>query len=164
MKETNRTVTPLARKNDLVIQELPDEVLVYDRETDRAHCLNKTAALIWQQCDGQTDVATIAGRLGNELNAPSDERMVWFALDQLNRDGLLAEPVAAQAFMAGMTRRQMVRTMGLAAAIAVPVITSIVAPTTAHAVSCLANGQPCPLGPTTCCSNVCTSPTNICGS
>ena len=101
MKETNRTVTPLARKNDLVIQELPDEVLVYDRETDRAHCLNKTAALIWQQCDGQTDVATIAGRLGNELNAPSDERMVWFALDQLNRDGLLAEPiVAAQAFMA----------------------------------------------------------------
>jgi hypothetical protein len=164
MKETNPTATPLARKNNLVIQELPDEVLVYDQERDKAHCLNHTAALIWKQCDGETEVATIACRLGKELHAPVDERMVWFALDQLNRDGLLAEPVVAPAFMAGMTRRQMVRTMGLAAAIAVPVITSIMAPTTAHAVSCLANGQPCPGGPTTCCSNVCSSPANICGS
>jgi hypothetical protein len=155
---------PRARRNKLVIQELPDEVLVYDQERDKAHCLNQTAAKVWKHCDGQTDVATIAARLGEELHSPVDERVVWFALDQLSRDSLLEAPVTSPAFMAGMTRRQMVRAMGFAAAIAVPVISSIVAPTTAHAVSCLANGQPCPGGPTTCCSNVCSSPANICGS
>ena len=155
---------PKARRDKLVIQELPDEVLVYDQERDKAHCLNQTAALIWKQCDGQTDVATIASRLGKELQAPADERMVWFALDQLGRDNLLEKTMMAPPFMAGMSRRQMVRAMGFAAAIAVPVITSIVVPTTAQAVSCLANGQPCPGGPSTCCSNVCTAPGNICGS
>ena len=155
---------PKARRNKLVIQELPDEVLVYDQERDKAHCLNQTAALVWKQCDGQTDVPTIAARLKDEMQSPVDERMVWFALDQLGRDSLLESPVMAPAFMAGMTRRQMVRAMGFAAAIAVPVITSIVVPSTAQAVSCLANGQPCPGGPTTCCSNVCSSPGNICGS
>ena len=155
---------PRARRNKLVIQDLPDEVLVYDQERDKAHCLNQTAAQVWKQCDGHTDVATIAARMAEDLHAPVDERMVWFALDQLGRDNLLEAPVVAPAFMAGMTRRQMVRAMGFAAAIAVPVITSIVAPSTAHAVSCVANGQPCPGGPTTCCSNVCSSPANICGS
>jgi hypothetical protein len=153
---------PRARRNKLVVQELPDEVLVYDQERDKAHCLNQTAAQVWKQCDGQTDVASIASRLGKELQAPVDERMVWFAVDQLGRDNLLEETVMAPAFMAGMTRRQMVRAMGFAAAIAVPVITSIVAPTTAQAVSCLANGQACPGGATTCCSNICTAGT--CGS
>ena len=155
---------PKARQDKLVIQELQDEVLVYDQERDKAHCLNQTAAMVWKQCDGHTDVATIAGRLGQQLETPVDERMVWFALDQLGRDSLLESPVVAPALMSGMTRRQMVRAMGLAAAIAVPVITSIVVPSTAHAVSCLANGQPCPGGPTTCCSNVCSSPGNVCGS
>jgi hypothetical protein len=155
---------PKARRNKLVIQELPDEVLVYDQERDKAHCLNQTAALVWKQCDGHTDVPTIAARLKDEMKSPVDERMVWFALDQLGRDSLLESPVVTPAFMAGMTRRQMVRAMGFAAAVAVPLITSIVVPTTAQAVSCLANGQPCPGGPTTCCSNVCSSPGNICGS
>jgi len=155
---------PKARRDKLVIQELPDEVLIYDRERDKAHCLNQTAALVWQQCDGQSDVATITSRLGEKLQAPVDERLVWFALDQLGRDNLLEEAMTAPASMAGMTRRQMVRAMGLAAAIAVPVVTSIIAPTTAQAVSCLANGQSCPGGPTTCCSNVCSSPGNVCGS
>lgn len=156
--------TPKARRDKLVIQELADEVLVYDMERDKAHCLNQTAAMVWRHCDGQTSVATIASRMATELKAPVDERMVWFALDQLGRDSLLEKTLAPPASMSGMTRREMVRVLGLAAVVAVPVITSIVAPTTAQAVSCLANGQPCPGGPTTCCSNVCSSPGNICGS
>jgi hypothetical protein len=58
---------PKARRNKLVIQELPDEVLVYDQERDKAHCLNQTAALVWKQCDGRTDVPTIAKRLQDEM-------------------------------------------------------------------------------------------------
>ena len=145
---------PKARRKQLVVQELADEVLVYDLERDKAHCLNQTAALIWKQCDGESNAAQIAGRVGSELRAPVDERMVWFALEQLGRDKLLEESIVAPATLAGMTRRQMVRTLGLAAVVAVPLITSIVAPTAAQAATCLANGEACSTS-TQCCSGLC---------
>src|SRR6266536_266430 len=59
---------PLARKDDLIIKEMPDEVLVYDLVRDQAHCLNRTAALVWNYSDGRTNAATMAGRLTRELN------------------------------------------------------------------------------------------------
>jgi len=40
---------PLARKDQLIVKEVDDEVLVYDLKTDQAHCLNKTAALVWKE-------------------------------------------------------------------------------------------------------------------
>ena len=50
---------PFARKREghLVIDELPDEVLVYDLDRHKAHCLNQTAALVWQHCDGKMAIA-----------------------------------------------------------------------------------------------------------
>lgn len=149
---------PRARRNKLVIQEVADEVLVYDLERDQAHCLNQTAAMVWKHCDGETDAAGIAGRLGAELRAPVDERMVWFALEQLGRDKLLEESIVPPAALAGMSRRQMVRTLGLAAVVAVPLITSIVAPTPAQAATCGATGAPCN-GSVDCCSGVCNTGT-----
>ena len=151
---------PRARREKLVIQEVAEEVLIYDLESNKAHCLNQPAAMVWEQCDGKSDAAMIAGRLTEELRAPVDERMVWFALEQLGRDKLLEESIVAPAALAGMTRRQMVRTLGLAAVVAVPLITSIVAPTTAQAVSCLANGQACST-PGECCSGLCPSGTCV---
>ncbi len=44
---------PRARKEGLLIQELPEEVLVFDLSTAKAHCLNHTAALVWRRCDGK---------------------------------------------------------------------------------------------------------------
>ena len=38
MKKTTGRALPLARKEGLIIKELADEVLVYDRNIDRAHC------------------------------------------------------------------------------------------------------------------------------
>ncbi|MDQ2976351.1 MAG: hypothetical protein M3R69_13215 [Acidobacteriota bacterium] len=35
---------PQARKKDLIIEELPNERLVYDWKNNRAHCLNQTTA------------------------------------------------------------------------------------------------------------------------
>jgi len=60
---------PLARQDRLVVQELSEEVLVYDLDRHRAHCLNRTAALIWRHCDGSTSVAEMARRLPqNEIS------------------------------------------------------------------------------------------------
>ncbi|HZH35571.1 MAG TPA: hypothetical protein VEX64_12070 [Pyrinomonadaceae bacterium] len=37
---------PKARENDLVVQELKDEVLIYDLKINKAYCLNETSAAI----------------------------------------------------------------------------------------------------------------------
>jgi len=154
MKENAGSI-PRARREGLVIQELPDEVLVYDRERDKAHCLNQTAALIWGYCDGKTTVPMMAQHLERDLNANKvDEKIVWYALDQLGKDHLLEEGFVAPSLLGGMTRRQMVQALGVAAVIAIPLVTSIVAPTPAQASTCLPTGSACS-GPAQCCSGTC---------
>lgn len=151
---------PLARKDKLVIQELPDELLVYDQQRDKAHCLNRSAALIWKRCDGKTSVVEISRRVANDLGAPLDERAVWFALAQFDKDHLLQHKTTMPAGMLpGMNRRQLVKTLGLAAVVAVPLVTSIVAPTPAQAATCLPSGSTC-TGSVECCSGLCSA--NVC--
>ena len=132
MKQASKQRKPLARKEGLVIQELPDEVLVYDLDRDRAHCLNETAAFVWQHCDGRTSANEIARALGKKVNTAVDEKVVLFALDQLGRNHLMATPSVPPQLLAGLNRREMVRALGIAAAVAVPVVASIVAPTPAQ--------------------------------
>lgn len=36
---------PAVRHEGLIVQELSDEVLIYDLDRDKAHCLNPTADL-----------------------------------------------------------------------------------------------------------------------
>src|SRR5438445_13876371 len=157
MKENAGVKRPRARRDGLVVQELPDEVLIYDRDSDRAHCLNQTAALVWKYCDGKTTVPRMARRLERDLAADTvDEKVVWYALDQLSKDYLLEESVVPPAMLAGMTRREMVRVLGVAAVVAVPLVTSIVAPTPAQASTCFTTGSECTSG-AQCCSGVCST-------
>ncbi len=128
-------VQPLARQSSLIVKEVDDETLIYDLESDQAHCLNNTAAQVWKNCDGRSTVDEIAHRLGKTANTTVDENVVWLALDQLEKFKLLETQAAAPVFaVAGMSRRQAVRALG-AAAIALPLITSIVAPTSAQGTS-----------------------------
>jgi Coenzyme PQQ synthesis protein D (PqqD) len=159
MKQAVKQTKPLARKEGLVIQELPDEVLVYDLDRDRAHCLNETAAYVWQHCDGRTTTDQIAQALGAKANAAVDEKVVWLAIDQLRRNHLMTNTPIPPPAIAGMNRRDMVRALGLAAVVAVPVVASIVAPTPAQAATCVASGGPCTIG-SQCCSGVCN--VNVC--
>jgi len=55
----NNSQFPSARKTGLVVQDMPDEVLVYDLDSNKAHCLNKSAALVWKSCDGTKTVSDI---------------------------------------------------------------------------------------------------------
>ena len=159
MKQARNLTKPLARKEGLVIQELPDEVLVYDLDRDRAHCLNQTAAFVWQHCDGRTSPVEIARSLGQKVNAPVDEKVVWFAIDQLGRNHLMASlPVPPQS-VAGLNRREMVRVLGIAAAVAVPVVASIVAPAPAEAATCVGSGGSCAGGQVCCAGLTCVANT-----
>jgi len=150
---------PRARQVGLIIEDLQGEVLVYDCERDKAHCLNQTAALVWKYCDGKTTVTSIAHQLERDLNLNRvDEKIVWYALDQLSKDHLLEQGSVPLAMLGGLTRRQMVRTLGVAAVIAVPLVTSIVVPTAQAATSCVSNGGPC-TSSAQCCSGVCNAGT-----
>jgi len=151
---------PQVRQAGLIVRELENEILIYDTENDKAHCLNETAALVWKECDGKQTVTEISRKLSRQLDTKVDERVVWFALKQFGRDHLLEEHIQLPAaFMnGGLNRREMVRVLGLAAVVAVPLVTSIVAPTAVQAATCLATGQPCTTS-AQCCSGICSNGT-----
>src|ERR671912_2683443 len=128
MTVDRKTQHPKARTEKLIIKDLSDETLVYDLESDKAHCLNSTAALVWKNCDGRATVADIAQALGQQTQSADNEKVVWLALDQLEKFQLLQSPVVKPANLAGLNRRDWVRKVGFAA-LAMPVIISIAAPT-----------------------------------
>src|SRR3954452_16915698 len=133
----------IARTEGLVVEEIGDELLVYDLDTDEAHSLDPAAAAIWRACDGTTTPADIAARL------TLDDAAVQATLKHLGDLNLLtgqAPAVAVTHSRRAVLRRGLVA--GAAGAVAIPVIRSIVAPTPAHAQSGggLPNGQPCTAG------------------
>jgi hypothetical protein len=130
---------PLARSEDLVIEELEDELLVYDRKSVRAHCLSADAARVWRACDGNTNVDGLRDALD------LDRDTVLRALEELEHAELL-ESHELQIVNAngngsakgnGITRRQF-GSRGAkvgSAVVAAPLILSITAPSAAAAVS-----------------------------
>lgn len=124
--------TPRARKTRLIIKDLPDETLVYDLESDKAHCLNQTAAHIWKNCDGNRTVTELTALLAAETNSAVPNEVVWLALEQLKKFDLLEETPELPPQFAGMNRRDLVRRVGLGA-LALPLILSITSPTAAQA-------------------------------
>ena len=153
MKADRNNQLPKARQEQLIVKELPDELLIYDLKRDKAHCLNETAALVWKNCDGHKTVDQLRELMEENAGSPVPEEMVWLALDQLETFKLLDEAALKPAQFAGMSRRDMVRRVGFAA-IALPVILSIVAPTAQAQASGLAPGACCN-SPGQCTSNGC---------
>jgi hypothetical protein len=157
METTAEETKPRARSEGLVIQELPDEVLIYDLERDKAHCLNQTAAIVWKNCDGKTSVSQLAQILARESGLPANNELVWLALEQLNKAKLLPDAVKQSEGKKPMTRREVIKRIGLGAAAAIPVVTSIVAPMAAQAATLFPPGSPC-TSPVQCASGLCTNP------
>lgn len=126
---------PQSRKADIIVVELDDEVLIYDQKINKAFNLNKTSALIWELCDGQHSLSEISRLLGEKLNAEVDDGLVWLALEQLRQENLIENEVVLPESLVGLSRRQAIRKVGLAAVITLPFISSLVAPTAMHAQS-----------------------------
>lgn len=146
--------TPRARRSKLVVRELADETLVYDLEGHRAHCLNRAAALVWKLCDGRSTVSRIAEKMCDRLSARVTDEAVRLALEQLADRNLLAPNKMHPAPVPNLvSRRAMMQRLGLAAAVALPLVTSIISPTPVMAQSPCTETS-CPPG-TTCQAGVC---------
>jgi Coenzyme PQQ synthesis protein D (PqqD) len=124
--KTSEQAFPQSRTEGLVTREMPDEVLVYDLNSHKAHCLNLTAAMVWRHCDGKTAVPELTAQLQREFNPSLDEAVVWLAVKQLSKANLLKERVIPPASSPRLGRRAALR---IGTAIAVPIVMSIIAPT-----------------------------------
>ncbi len=125
-------MTPKARKNHLLVHQIDDETVVYDKERKRAHRLNNTATRVWSLLDGNRTTSEIAGDLD------VDESVVTLSVDHLASAHLLesGEPLS-------VSRRKAVLKIASAAAVGflLPAVTSIAAPFAAQAQSGNANGN-----------------------
>lgn len=138
---TRKNTLP-TRRDDLIVQKVGDEVIVYDVNSHRAHSLNRTASLVFEKLDGKRPVESVAKDLGKALGQPHSKELVAAAVNELTAADLL-RPGAA------LPRRSVLR--GLAAGL-LPVVVSIAVPTAASAQSCGALYAPCSYyGDGTCC-------------
>ncbi|MFN0138551.1 MAG: PqqD family protein [Pyrinomonadaceae bacterium] len=151
------SINPVARQKDLVVQEMPDEVLVYDMNTNKAHCLNPSAAFVWRACNGNNSVEDIVRDFESNGKGKVTEDFVWLAIDQLHENSLLENEIVPR--FAGQSRREVIKTIGLASMVAVPVIASLVAPQNA-----LAAGSCACVNPAGCAGRVSCPSTTICNS
>ena len=119
---------PKSQQNEIVVQVMEYEILVYDLRSNKALCLNETSALVWQMCDGKTSVSEIAEKIGKEINQSMSNESIWLAIDQLRKENLLTNGDEIESHFAGLSRREVIRKVGFASLVALPIVSSIVAP------------------------------------
>jgi hypothetical protein len=144
---------PASRQDNIVIQEIRNEILIYDLTKNKAVCLNPTSALIWQECDGTKSVSEISRHLSRQLKSNISEDVVWLALNQFKKADLLTDNEEFITPFDNLTRRQIVKRIGFASLVALPIISSVIAPTAVNAQSggnCGPLGN-CTLGQTSVC-------------
>lgn len=153
MKDSIIKQVPNARIKELIITELPNskEVLVYDLNLHKALCLNHTAALVWKHCNGKNTISDIVNALNAESNTQANEQVVWYALRQLGKHRLLEEDIKQPFARTRLSRREIIKKAGITAAVLLPTVMAIVAPTAVQAQSCSTLLQPCGPGRPPCC-------------
>lgn len=124
---------PLAITTEIVEQTLNDEILIYDLTRHLAYSLNKTLGDIWKKCDGKHTVNEISDEMEAEWRTSVGEEIVWLALDKLANHQLL-ENLTKERFCVA-TRRQIIKRAALMTVITLPVLTAVIAPTSAQAQS-----------------------------
>src|SRR3954454_746436 len=105
---------PQARQDELFIEQLGDELVVYDAKHHCAHRLNPTAAWMWRHCDGRKTVAETTQLLADELQQPVDEELVWLSLETLDKAHLLSAPLQRPSGAPDDSRRAMMRKLAVA--------------------------------------------------
>lgn len=129
MNHSTESFRPAARTSGLLVEHLGDETIIYDTERKEAHCLSPLAALVFAHCDGATSIAEMTKLINARGESAYTTANVVEAVGQLEARELLAPAPN------GTSRREMLRRVAAtgAAAAALPLITSIVAPTAALA-------------------------------
>jgi hypothetical protein len=149
---------PVGRTENILVQVVGDETLLYDSLAQKAYCLNPTLSRIYRVCCGlEVDLT--------DLSADQIE----LGLQDLGEQGLL-QPSSAQP---GFSRRELLSRLALAS-LAAPAVSSIVVPVAAAAASnactCIAPAganarlEGCPCASNNDCCGVCLGGTLTCSA
>lgn len=122
-----KRIKALTRKFD-------DELLVYDERRHKAHCLNRTAAMVWLECTGHFTVPEISKKLDADFQSGGDDSLVRLAVVRLYRAGLLEKSGTVPAAL--LSRREVLNRVRAIAIVAIPLVTTMLVPTPARAASC----------------------------
>ncbi len=133
MNKKNYDQKPITKKDYIVVEESPNEALVYDSASNKLHMLTPVATTVWKNCDGKTSVSEIARKLNAELDDELREDITWLALEELDKSGLLEHSVTIP--QDTISRRALMKTIGLAVAVSLPLVTTLIAPSAAYAQS-----------------------------
>jgi hypothetical protein len=80
----------LVRADGLDVNEVPDGYIIYQSAADRVHYLNKTAAIVFELCDGGREADEIVDRLNHmfELERTGDGD-IHACIQSLLKEGLI---------------------------------------------------------------------------
>jgi len=166
MQNMKDTFVPVTRKNDIVVQEIKGETLIYDLKSNKAFCLNETSAIVWQLCDGNRSISDISDDMSVRLKTLVSGDFVALALDQFDKDDLLAGAGEKSDKFGGVSRREVIRKVGFASVVALPMVSSLVAPKASMAQSMaplIVACQPCTTD-AQCASGNCVSNDGVCSN
>ena len=107
---------PKARSENLLVEEVAGELLIYDVSNNRAHCLNESAAAIWRHCDGSRSIGKLAKHLFPNLEASGAQRLVGVGVERLRRRRLVESSVAAPPAV-DLSKRQLLKKVAILAAV-----------------------------------------------
>lgn len=129
---------PKANNANLVTRELDKELLIYNTLTNKAYTLNETSMIVFNACNGATTFDEL------KVKHQYSDEIIFLALDGLKKESLLADESYISPF-AGTNRRDVIKKVGLASMIALPIICSLIAPAAVQAASSgsIATCQPC---------------------
>ena len=85
------------KKPGVIAQQVLEEMVLYDGNTEMGYSLNASARFIWDLCDGTRTLESICGEISKELGVPAEmlHDDVLTAVGELAALGLLKTNEAA---------------------------------------------------------------------
>jgi len=124
-KKQTVVTRPVARSEELLVQSVESETVVYDERVKTAHALRPLAAAVFMYADGNNTVEEIAELAAYRLDQTVTVAEVNEAVEQLDSCDLLEMP--GDILSAGISRRTALKTFAAAGA-GTMLVSSIVAP------------------------------------
>lgn len=119
---------PKTRTDNLLEQNLDKETLIYDLTADKAFNLNETSTIVYRACSQNLTFKEL------KRESKFTDELIYLALDELKRNHLITDVNYVSPFT-GMNRREVIKKVGLASMVALPIITGLITPTAANAAS-----------------------------
>jgi hypothetical protein len=126
---------PKTRQDNVIAEEIQGECVIYDSNNKKAHHLNSTLSWIWKHSDGTRTIDDLATAMRPDMGYDDAPRIIASGLKQLADANLLEAESVDLNVIAPVDSTVSRRAVMAGAAIAAPMISSILAPTPAAAKS-----------------------------